>query len=41
MARRSVKRPSRWSTSRRVRPSTYSITIYGMVMPLIRSSPVS
>ncbi len=35
-----IRRPSR-STSRRVRPSTYSITMYGIEMPSAFSSPVS
>jgi hypothetical protein len=35
-----IRRPSR-STSRRVRPSTYSITMYGTETPSTISSPVS
>ena len=40
IARRGISRPSILSTSRRVRPSTYSMTMYGW-LPYTSSSPVS
>ena len=40
-ARVGMTPPSVCSTSRRVRPSTYSMTMYGVVTPSWVSSPVS